>query len=233
MTAYIFELFPDLIGILGVGIYVLAYAALQTGFLSGSGYAFPGLNGFAAFCILLSLIGNFHLPTALIQTCWIVISTVGIIRLYRLSHNLRFTEEEDLFRISKFPDLAKHYLRQLLDHGFWVDGDAETELTREGEKVEYLVYLANGEASVQVGDELVGTCNDDSYIGEMTCLSGEPATGTVTLTQPSRYFLISSEVLRDLCAKSTDIRIAVESSFAGDVRKKLIRSNLKAAATSR
>ena len=75
----------DTIGLLGVVTGLGAYAALQFGFIIGRGYAYPALNTLASVLILISLIGQFHLATAISQLLWIAISTVGISRASSLT----------------------------------------------------------------------------------------------------------------------------------------------------
>ena len=62
----------------------------------------------------------------------------------------------------------------------------------------------------------------DTYIGELTCMTGAPATATVTLAVKSRYFCISSESLRKLARSNSHLAQAIDHSFAGDTRKKLV-----------
>ncbi len=70
----------DLIGLLGVALYVCAYAALQWGKLHGNSVWYSVLNGVAAALVLISLWGSFNLASALIQIMWISISISGIVR---------------------------------------------------------------------------------------------------------------------------------------------------------
>ena len=87
----------DWIGMLGVALYLGSYAALQTGFLRGQGYLYPAVNMAAAGCVLISLANNFNLSSAIIQVSWIVISIVGIARMYYVQSRLTFTDNELLF----------------------------------------------------------------------------------------------------------------------------------------
>jgi hypothetical protein len=53
-------------------------------------------------------------------------------------------------------------------------------------------------------------------------MSGAPATATVTIAAPSRYFCIGVESLRQLATPHSALRQALEDSFASDTRKKLV-----------
>lgn len=66
-------------GLAGFGAYVAAYALLQFGVLSGDSLIYTGANTLAAALVLISLIADFNLASALIQITWIVIGVVGVL----------------------------------------------------------------------------------------------------------------------------------------------------------
>jgi hypothetical protein len=217
--------FADAVGIIGVGLYLVSYAALQLGVVRGQTYTYAALNAGAAGCVLFSLSETFDLSAALIQVCWIAISLIGIARLaivYGRAAQIRFAERERRFLAAKLPTLSKPLARRLLGAGRWIDAGPGVVLAREGQPVLELVYLARGRAVVSHGGHAIGACLDDTYIGELTCLSGAPATATVTLDSPARYFCIDAAALRHLAARHPELHRALRDSFAGDVRKKLI-----------
>ena len=80
------------IGILGFILYMLAYYLLLTGKIEGTDNSYIVMNFMAATCVLVSLIHNFILASALIQICWIGISIVGLIR-YNFLHNTQKLSE--------------------------------------------------------------------------------------------------------------------------------------------
>ncbi len=222
--------FPDAVGIVGVTLYLLSYAALQLSVLRGQTYGYATLNSAAAGCVLFSLSAAFNLSAALIQISWIAISLTGSARLAVLhgrAARIRFAERERRFLAAKLPTLAKPLARRLLDAGRWIDAGPRVVLAREGEPVMDLVYLACGRAIVSHAGHAVGTCLDDTYIGELTCLSGAPATATVMLDSPARYFRVAAAALRQLAARHAELRQALRDSFAGDVRKKLIAHTVR------
>ena len=73
----------DLVGLLGVALYLASYALLQTGRISADAATYPLLNIAAAACVLVDLSSSFNLPSALIQMSWIVISLCGLWRVAR------------------------------------------------------------------------------------------------------------------------------------------------------
>lgn len=138
-------------------------------------------------------------------------------------------EEEDMAR-RVLPGLSGRLQRKVLDVGVWHDGLAGTVLTREGEPVGHLVYLATGEAVISLGGVGVAACHAGAFVGEMTVLTQEPATGTAALSQPSRYWSIDARVLRQLTTAEPEIRRALAASFSRNLREKLEESNRSAVA---
>lgn len=211
-------------GLVGVILYVGAYAALQLGFLRGNGYAYALANLIASALVLVSLTTAFNLSSAIIQTVWIGISTAGLVRMYWLDRSARLDEEEQAFIARKFPIMPRANARALLSAGQWREAAAGTRLTTEGERLGALIYLARGEAEVRSGDRVVGHCRTHAFIGEMSCFDGSAASATVILTSDARYFSISTEALERLCARDFDMRQMLHHAVGADMRGKLIET---------
>lgn len=214
-------------GLLGVILYVGAYAALQSGLLRSNGYAFAAANLAAALLVLLSLTSDFNLSAAISQIVWIVISVFGLVRMAVLERRARLNEEERAFMAAKFPTMSRSMARRFLNAGDWYDAKAGTLLVTEGERLGGLIYLASGEAEVTLRDRPIAQCVPGSFIGEMSCFDGSPANATVSLQLPSRYFLIRTQALSRLCARDLDMRRTVENGVGNDTRRKLIETDLR------
>ena len=68
----------DGVGALGVTLILLAYLLLQLGRLKSEGLAFSALNWLGAAFVLVSLSRDFNLASAVLESIWLVISSVGI-----------------------------------------------------------------------------------------------------------------------------------------------------------
>ena len=214
----------SVIGILGVTLYMGAYALLQTGYLRGSGYAYTIMNMLAAACVAISLIEAFNLSSLLIQVSWITISIVGLTRMYLINRSLGFTSEELAFHEDALPLLTRRDLRRFLDQGQWDNLAAGSILTRQNDPVVDLLYVIRGQADVFRQDTKIARIVAGNFVGEMTCLHGGPATATVVSTEPMRVFRVSAERLRAFLPKHTEIYDKLERSFAEDLRRKLTAS---------
>jgi len=96
----------NLIGVAGFLFYMLSYSLLQLGKISGDSFTYTVLNMLAATLVLVSLLHQFNLASALIQISWIAISVVGLIRLLtnsrqkKLNKRLEFIKSKVAFKLS-------------------------------------------------------------------------------------------------------------------------------------
>ena len=70
----------DVVGIVGVGLILLAYALLQAGRIAGDALAYQLMNLFGALAVLVSLLYEFNLSAVLLETAWVLVSLYGIAR---------------------------------------------------------------------------------------------------------------------------------------------------------
>ena len=86
--------FPDVIGLIGVVLYVGAYAGLQVGFFALSDVSYSALNAVGGIAVLYSLIWSFNLAAFVTQVLWFVFTVVGFIRSRRKSNATLQTNAE-------------------------------------------------------------------------------------------------------------------------------------------
>lgn len=140
-------------------------------------------------------------------------------------NKVRFSPDEQHMVATLFEELPKSRARHLVDQGVWLNGRAGDVLTREGEPVDHLYYLAEGEARVLSFGSQVGLCRPGDLIGELTVLSGETASATVILNMPARFWCAPAEDLRPYVEAHEDIRRAIEHGFATVLKAKLRAGN--------
>lgn len=220
----------EIAGFAGVAFYLGSYAALQLGLISGRGYLYAALNLIGAALVLISLIAAFNLFSAIIQISWIVISLVGMARVFFLSRMIRFSEAEAQIIANLLSGLGKVDMRKVLNLGTWVESPPGTVITREGEPVENLCWVHAGRISVEIGGRQVAELGAAQVIGEATCLSEDPATATTVTAEPSSLFLIPSSRLKELASRNPAVMAQLHDSFSAHLRAKLLRSNQSAAA---
>lgn len=159
------------------------------------------------------------------ETVLILVNVVQIFREWMREHRARFSAEERQFVETRFQGLSNAEARQLLNLGVWVDGAPGTQLTTEGEPVEHVAYVAEGVFDIFHGGAKVGVCRAGNFIGEMSVLGHTSASATAITAGQARYWLIPSETLLDLQARSPKLASAFQSGIAQDLSSKVISTN--------
>lgn len=218
-------IFYEVCGFVGVAIYLGSYAALQTGFLRGHGYAYAAYNLLASSLVLNSLLASFNLWSAIIQVSFMLISIIGITRTYVLRRGINLTEEETALVRDKFSHMPPQDARLLVRKGSWTDGEKGDVLARQGEVIGQLHYISDGSADIRVNGRSVATSGPGGFIGEMSVLNGAPASADVVLNEPTRYFSITADALERVCKENTELRLLVENALSADTRGKLRAAN--------
>ncbi|MES2833200.1 MAG: hypothetical protein V4707_00680 [Pseudomonadota bacterium] len=72
---------PDLLGVVGVGLILIAYAGATNGKLDPKMAPALGLNLVGALLILGSLYFDFNLSAVLMEGAWALVAVIGLARL--------------------------------------------------------------------------------------------------------------------------------------------------------
>ena len=75
--------FPDVVGLVGVVLYVAAYACLQMGVLGLADARYTALNAVGGMAVIYSLVWSFNLAAFVTQVFWLVFTVVGFVRARR------------------------------------------------------------------------------------------------------------------------------------------------------
>lgn len=106
-----------LLGLAGFTAYMASYVLLQFDRLDGNGIAYAAWNTAAAVLVLVGLVEEFNLASALIQIAWIGIGTAGVVvRLTRrgsgAAPSMGTVGTEPLIDLGESPlRLAEYYCR--------------------------------------------------------------------------------------------------------------------------
>lgn len=213
------------IGIFGVVVGLVAYAALQAGVIRGRSYAYILMNIVASSMILVSLQHAFNMATMISQICWIGISLYGLVTLYRRNRALQMRLDEAEMVQSGFGGLPPYAAGMLLRAGCWRD-------VREGEVLAVaehvlgrLIWLSAGDARVFYGDAELARIGAGQFIGEVTVLTGALATASVAMVGPGRVFEIEADALKRLMALDDAINAAVHRAITTAMGHRLRDAN--------
>lgn len=115
--------------------------------------------------------------------------------------------------------------RRLLDLLEWRDTEIGDVLIREGQAMPPLIYIASGAASVEHDDRIVGVCGAGDFIGDMSIVSGEKASATVTVTNRMRIAVFDRDALVQLSRSTPEIRSAFNAALNRGLAAKVLRMN--------
>lgn len=135
-----------------------------------------------------------------------------------------FRMSEDEKRLYEgFATLTPGEFRRLLKLASWNASDGEAVLTRAGERPSRLFYILDGDVLIDKGGSQFPV-SDGRFIGEIGFVLGEPATGTVTAPEGTRYVSWTSDELERLGRKKPAIGTALTALLGKDLARKLAES---------
>ena len=143
---------------------------------------------------------------------------VGIIVEHR---SIDFSEEELELHETVFQSFSSVEFMKLMRIGEWRVAESGHWFVQQGNTIEGLKLLFNGEVVIERGGKEVGRVRDGSMIGEMSFIQGGAATATVTSTRPCHYIVWPKDKLRQLLKRNPSMDIAMKHVFSMDLTRKL------------
>jgi CRP-like cAMP-binding protein len=135
----------------------------------------------------------------------------------RRTHDMT-EQEERLFRA--FHKLTPGEFRRLMQKATFRVALKETILTEEGSFPDRLFFVMEGTVLIKKGSRAF-TYMPGTFIGELSMLTEQPASATVSLPAGGRYVTWDRAELNTLLSKSPSIRLALESLLNRDMAAKL------------
>jgi CRP-like cAMP-binding protein len=136
-----------------------------------------------------------------------------------------FSDDERLMHDTVLPTLDTSEARRLMAQGEWRIALPGAALMEENQRMPELAYIARGAAIVEMGGKLVGVCGPGDFLGEISFMSGQPASATVRVANKISYCAFDRSRLSDFLDKNPDIRSALEAGFNRNLAGKLVRMN--------
>lgn len=166
------------------------------------------------------------------ETIFVIVNVIQLIIIWYYEYHHRFSEEQQHFADNMPADTDKAALKRLLDLSDLKKLAVDAELTRESEPVTTLVYLADGIVKIEHGGRVVAICGPGDYVGELSFLSGKPASATATVVKPVRALTFDQGKLADAIKSDGQLRRTLESALNKNLAGKLMRSNETGAAAA-
>lgn len=129
-------------------------------------------------------------------------------------------EERDVYA-STFANLSPVQFMKLLSVGKWVDLVEGAAVTEQGKPVENVTLVYRGTAAVHVNANLVRHVTPPEFIGEVSFLTSDRASASVTASGPMRCLVWPHKELQKFLAKHLTVRFAFRAIMSEDLARKL------------
>lgn len=208
------------------GLLLLAGGLIVAGSIIGGGrwlrlsLVLAGLAGVAD-----ALLRQTGWPPLLLAALLAAFNALAILRMGGGRGTL--DSDAERFRSNHLAALSAGQARLLIDQGEWIEPRAGEILTREGQPVDALYFLARGTGAVLVDNAIVGRVGPGDIIGEAV-LAGPAATASATVRLAEdhcRLWFIPSQRLAAFLAAQPVIAAELDKATIAALRDKLERAN--------
>jgi hypothetical protein len=154
----------------------------------------------------------------------VVFIAINLYQIYWLvaeRRKLKTMEHAHLLRQGVFAGFTDAQLARLITSGSWREMEPGTVLTEQGKAVPELVLICDGSAVVDVHGAKVAHLRGGAFVGEMAFVSGNPASATVVIEQPTRAFVFDMPRLRKLVDNDDLVAVAIHRVIGRDLAQKL------------
>ena len=158
---------------------------------------------------------------------FIAINLVLIFLLVRERASLRLPEKEAPMLRQSFSGLDDAQIARLLKAAEWRDAQPGEILTKQDHAVNSLFFLCSGRASVEVNGSFETYLEKGSFIGEIAYLTGNLATATVVIEEPSRVLAFSKLRMAKITSRDSQIAGIIYELLGRDLAQKMRRANTR------
>ena len=151
-----------------------------------------------------------------------VLVNISMILMILRDHRVTALSDDELALFQDMRGLTPGQFRRLARLGQWQVANGKETLTEEGQPLDRLYYLAEGEADVEKsGREIL--LPRASFIGELAYLRQKPATATVTARPGAKLVSWSHADLARLTARDQSLAAALSALLSNDMAEKVAR----------
>jgi hypothetical protein len=135
------------------------------------------------------------------------------------------TPEEERIKTTVFPLLSITDFRKMLNKSEEITFLLRDTLLEEGQKVPYVFFILEGEASVSVDGSEISRCIAGDFIGEIGFLNALPASASVTAITTMKCIVFDAKSMRRMMARSGEFERGFSVALNANLAAKLLRRN--------
>jgi hypothetical protein len=159
------------------------------------------------------------------EVIFVAVNVIQLAILWYYAKRHRFSEDEQLF-VSIMPAaIDRRTIKRLLRLAEVRHADEGQHLTHEGKPVTELVFIADGVMQIEQGGRIVAVCGPGDFVGEMSFVTGAPASATAVAAKPMRYLAFDQVRLRAAIEADGELRQALDASLSHNLVGKLAKAN--------
>ncbi len=129
-------------------------------------------------------------------------------------------EERDLYA-STFGNLSPVEFAKLVSVGHWKTLQKGAVITEQGKPVDYVTMVHRGKAAVYVNGDLARLVSPPEFIGEVSFLTSNRASATVSAAEPMRVLAWPHKELQKFLNRHLSVRFAFRAIMSSDLARKL------------
>ncbi len=161
------------------------------------------------------------------DTVFVLINLYQLFWLVRNRVSLRLPDDDAPLLREALSGLDDAQIARLLKAAEWKNFQPGEILTRQDAPLDSLYFLLSGRAAVAVSGSLVTYLEKGSFIGEIAYLTGNPATATVTVDEPSRALSFNRVRMAKVIASDEAISGIIYQMLGRDLAMKMRRANTR------
>jgi hypothetical protein len=159
------------------------------------------------------------------ETIFVIVNLIQLFLIWYYEYQHRFSEDETHF-VSNIPaGIERSAIKRLLELSELVRFEPGATLTVEGEPVKNLMYVADGIVKIERAGAIIAICGPSDYVGELSFLSGNPATATATVVKPTRILSFDQQKLKIAIEADAKLQQTLDSALNRNLAGKLVRAN--------
>ncbi len=159
------------------------------------------------------------------EVIFVAVNVVQLLILWYYARRHRFSDDEQRFVAMMPASIDRRTIRRLLRLARLRHAPEGQQLTHEGRPVADLVFIADGVMQIEQGGRIVAVCGPGDFVGEMSFVTGAPASATAIAAKPMRYLAFEQTRLRAAIAADNDLRQALDASLNHNLVGKLAKAN--------
>ena len=158
------------------------------------------------------------------QTAFLSINLFQIGILLYERRPVQLTEAQKEMHAGPLHTLTPRQLQRFTQKAEWCTIPAGEQLLAENKRLEHLILILSGEASVVAKGKPIAKLAGGQFAGEMSFLTGGNTTAQVVADEPVLVAKWSERYVSEIMRRDTELGTALQAALGVDLVKKLVNS---------